>query len=435
MMKYKEALSYLNSFIDYESILSYNYGHSYSLENLNNLLSYLHEPQNNYLSIIITGTKGKGTIANILNSVISKSGVRTGLFTSPHLLCVRERIQFGNVLISKKEFSKYISLIKRVIIGKDVKRLTYFEVLAAAAFLFFSEKRVEIAILEVGLGGRLDAVNVVSNAVSVITPISYDHTHLLGKSLRKIAKEKCGIIKDNSFVITGPQKKEAFYVIERTVREKNAKLFCVSSDKEAERAEITLKGSIFKIKHNKLWLKLFLPLIGRHYIQNAITALKVLDVLNSSFKINIKTDSIKKGFSSVSIPGRFQIIEDCPMVVLDGAHNFLSALALRKTVEEVFKNKERALILGVSLDKDIEKIGRVLCPIANKVFFTKSSSSRAAEPEILANRLKGFCKEYYVCDAPKDALLFAKNMIGFDGVIIVTGSFYLVADVMRYEDI
>ncbi|MFH1645941.1 MAG: Mur ligase family protein, partial [Candidatus Omnitrophota bacterium] len=248
MMKYQEASSYLNSFIDYESILSYNYRHSYSLKNLHCLLSHLRNPQNNYLSIIVTGTKGKGSVANILSSVISRSGVRTGLFTSPHLLCIRERIKIDGVYISKKDFAKYVALIKSVIIRKSVKGLTYFEILTAVGFLAFKEKEVEIAVLEVGLGGRLDAVNTASNDISVITPISYDHTHLLGKSLRKIAKEKCGIIKNNSFVITAPQKREVLSVIKQVSDQKNARLFCVSVDKEVNKTRISLKGSSFSVK-------------------------------------------------------------------------------------------------------------------------------------------------------------------------------------------
>ncbi|MFH1644935.1 MAG: cyanophycin synthetase, partial [Candidatus Omnitrophota bacterium] len=191
------------------------------------------------------------------------------------------------------------------------------------------------------------------------------------------------------------------------------------------------KGSSFSVKYKGLCLNLFLSLVGEHYIQNAVTALKVLEVLDRNFSVNIKLDSIKKGFSSALIPGRFQIVGGHPKLVLDGAHNASSALMLRNTVKEVFRDKKIVLVLGISSDKDIKKIGEVLCPVAESVIFTKSSSSRAAEPRALVNKLKAFCKQYYVCDSPEDAIVFAKNMVGRDGVVVATGSFYLVADVMK----
>ena len=410
-MDYKQALGYLDSFINYEKFSNYNYKRAYSLTAIKRLLKLLGNPQDRYPSVIISGTKGKGSTAAMLTSILRASGIKTGLFISPHLVSITERIKIKDKLISQKEFRDTLSLIKKAIDKNRIKGLTFFEVLTAVCFLYFAKKKINIAVLEVGLGGRLDATNCASSCICAITPISYDHMHLLGNSLGKIAKEKSGIIKRGAFVVSAPQEAKVLKVIKEQARRKNAKLFIADKNTSCKNPKVSL--------------------IGAHQLINARCAIKIAELLKNKFGFNILEKNIQKGLAQVKFPGRFQIISKNPYVVLDGAQNKASAKALKNTFKEFFKKKKLILILGISSDKDIEAIGRELCPLAESVIFTKANSQRALEPAILAQKLSRFCKNYYVAYDSKDALKFAKNFTTKEGVILVTGSLFLVGEILK----
>lgn len=410
-MNYKQALGYLDSFTNYEKFSNYNYKKAYSLTAIKRLLKLLDNPQDKYPSVTISGTKGKGSTAAILNSILINSGIRTGLFISPHLVSITERIRIKNRFISKKEFADTLSLVKKVIDKNRIKGLTFFEVLTAACFLYFAKKKIDIAVLEVGLGGRLDATNCASSCICAITPVSYDHTHLLGNSLEKIAKEKSGIIKKDAFVVSSPQEAKVLKVIKEQARRKNAKLFIADKNTRCE----NLKPA----------------LIGKHQLINARCAIKIADLLKERFGFNITEKNKQKGLTQVRFPGRFQIISKKPYIVLDGAQNQASAKALKDTFIEFFRKKKLILVLGISSDKDIEAIGRELCPLAESVIFTKADSQRAFEPSVLAQKLRRFCKNYYVAYDSKDALKFAKSFAEKKDVIMITGSLFLVGEILK----
>ncbi|MFH1868547.1 MAG: folylpolyglutamate synthase/dihydrofolate synthase family protein [Candidatus Omnitrophota bacterium] len=431
-MDYKESLSYLDRFVNYERSSYYKYGKAYSLDNIRKLLSLLGNPQDGYFSIIVSGTKGKGSTATILSSILTAAGARTAKYSSPHLISVRERIQINEKPISRPEFQEAASLVRRATEKSGIKGLTYFEVLTTIAFLHFKNKNVDIAVLEVGLGGRLDATNTAPAKISVITPISLDHTHLLGDSLEKIALEKSGIIKEDSFVVSAPQHKQAAKVIREAVLQKRGKLFLVGKDLTYKNLNISFSGTSFDARTRfSLYKQLKVSLIGRHQCINTLTSLAVIEILNNNFAFEIKEPAIREALKHISFPGRFHMIRRRPYIILDGAQNKESALLLRETVERLFIDSKVTLILGISSDKDIEGIGSVICPIAERVIFTEASSERALSVPMLAQRLKRFSKSSYAAYDIEDAIRFARGFARKKDLILITGSLFLVGDALR----
>lgn len=431
-MDYRESLLYLDRFTNYEVSSHYNYRSAYSLEGIKRLLLLLDNPQDGYFSIIISGTKGKGSTACILSSILTKAGIKTARYSSPHLISVRERIRIGEETISRTEFSKTTSSVKKTIEKHKLKGLTYFEVLTAIAFLHFLKKRVDVAVLEVGLGGRLDATNVAPARISAITPISLDHTHLLGDSVETIASEKSAIIKDNSFTVSAPQLKVAEAVISSVAHRKKSKLFFVGKDITYKNLKVSSLGTSFDAKTPFLsYRNLRVALIGKHQAINTLTSLAIVEILNRYFHFFVKETDIRAALMHIKFPGRFQIISQRPYVILDGAQNKASAQSLRDTLKAVFGRSDIVLILGISSDKDIEGIGKVLCPLAEHLIFTKAASQRATPPSILARRLTGFCRSGYVTYDIEDAVAFSKEFAGKDDIIVITGSLFLVGDALK----
>lgn len=442
-MTYKQAIKYLNSFQNLEKQAFYNYNQAVKLKRFYKLCDIIGRPQDNFKSILIAGTKGKGSVCAILHSVLVEAGYRVGIYTSPHLLDLRERIKINKKPISKKEFSNLIEHVKESIkyaIPEDAplyKTLTFFEIITAVSLLYFSKRKVDFAVIEVGLGGRLDATNVVYPLVSGIASISYDHTNLLGKTLAKIAKEKAGIIKENSFVISAPQKKEAAFIIKKVSRKKNNKLFIVGEDVKYNCSSISLNGTTFDYKGiygNYKDIKL--SLIGAHQAQNGAVALGILEILKNDFYFFVSKKSILKGFKKVNWPGRFEVLRKKPYIIVDGAHNRDSAEALKNTLIDVMGRKKiDSLILGCSSDKDIKGIGSVLCPLAKNVIFTSSTSPRATGAAVLSKLLYKNCNKSFVAQNPKEAVLIAQNLTPPNGVILATGSLFLVGDIMKIQNL
>jgi dihydrofolate synthase / folylpolyglutamate synthase len=262
-MNFAQSLHYLDTLVNYEKFSDYNYGRAYKLSRIKRLLCLLGSPQRRFPAVTVVGTKGKGSTACMLGSILNAAGIKTGIFISPHLISVRERIRVGTRCISEKAFACGISKIKDIARTQGISRLTYFEAVVLAAFLYFLREKIEIAVLEAGLGGRLDAVNTAISPISVITPISYDHTHLLGNSLREIAKEKCGIIHDNSCVVSAKQPKEALDVIKDVTRKKNACLYILGKDITPGNVKTSLSGTDFSLKTRyNHYKRLHTPLIG-----------------------------------------------------------------------------------------------------------------------------------------------------------------------------
>jgi dihydrofolate synthase/folylpolyglutamate synthase len=433
LIKNKSAYSsYLSKFINYEQLPGYNYKRAYKLQRVRRLLSLLDNPQTKFSCVIISGTKGKGSTAALLGSILDSAGIKTGVYTSPHLVSLRERIRIGNRLISDKEFVKSLSFIRRKTEESGLRGLTFFEILTAACFLHFASKRVKLAVLEVGLGGRLDATNTAQPLVCGITPISYDHAHLLGKTIKKISKEKCGIIKRGCFVISAPQLKEARRVITRACLKNKARLLLVGEDITCKNIKISRRGVSFDARTPYgVYRGLNTPLIGRHQAINAITAIGMAELLKHEFGFDIRKEDIRGGLKKGRCHGRFHIASKKPYIVLDGAQNRVSAESLRETVHSVFSGRRIFLLLGISSDKDIGKIGRILCPLAGSVIFTRANSPRATHPHILAQKLGKFCKSHYVARDIDDAITFAKGFAKKEDTILIAGSLFLVGDAMK----
>lgn len=438
-MNYIQALKYLNSFQNLEEKTSYNYRKVYNLERVYKLCDIIGRPQDDFKSILVSGTNGKGSVCAILDSALVKLGYKIGLYTSPHLLDLRERIKVNGTAITKREFSELINRIKDSIKyanAKDIpiyKNLTFFEILTAVSFLYFSKKKVDSAIIEVGLGGRLDATNVVYPLVSVITSISHDHTHLLGKSLAKIAKEKAGAIKENSFAISTLQKRKAMDVIKDIARKKNSKLFIIGKDIKYKCTRINFYETVFDyqgIYENYKNMKL--SLIGRHQAENGAISLAILEILKRHFYFPMDKLRIRKGFKKVNWPGRFDILRKNPYLITDGAHNKDSAKILKQTLLELIGNRQiDFLIIGFSADKDIKGIGSILCPLAKNVIFIKSYSQRAASPKLLSNLLSKNCNNSFIAKNAESALSTARRLTPKNGIILITGSLFLIGDIMK----
>lgn len=439
MLSYKEALDYLNSLINYEKKPDVPYtGRSFNLERMRSILSNLGNPHQSLKCVHIAGTKGKGSTAAMIASMLKAGGYRVGLYTSPHLISPRERIRIGSHLISEEEFASLISRIKEVI-EKSSHRgnfsvPTFFEVYTSLAFTYFNHKKVDIAVIEVGLGGRLDATNVIEPLVGVITPISLDHTNILGKSITSIAREKAGIIKPGSRIITSPQRKSVFSLLQKACEEKNATLYRVGEDITFKVTKATSCYYKFSIQGmNSSYPDLLLPLVGEHQLWNATTAVGTIELLaNSGFPIF--PQEIEEGLRKVKWRGRIQILERNPTVLVDCAHNSASARHLARFLEKFFvdKGKKLTLILAVLKNKDIEGIGKALCPLTHRVIITRANSPRALPPGEILARIKMYCPfEPVIEDNVKRALERAKEMIEARGdIICVTGSIYIVGEVL-----
>lgn len=429
MLTYKDALDYIYSFTDYEKKSSYRYApETFDLARVEKLLVSLNNPHQRFKSIHIAGTKGKGSVAAMSESILRAAGYRTGLYTSPHLHTFRERIQVNGRLIPQETVASLTEQLQPLV--SQVEGLTTFEIITALGFLYFVERRVEFAVLEVGMGGRLDATNVVNSLVDIITSLSYDHTHILGETLPLIAREKAGIIKSKALVVSAPQVPEAMAVIEEVCREKDAELTVIGRDWTWEVGEADLEGQWFRVTTNELRVtsyELWIPLLGRHQLINATVVVAAIEKLRQR-GINISEASVREGLRQVRWPGRLEILGRRPLVVADCAHNADSAGKLKAALEELFTYRHLILIFGASTDKDIEGMMRELFPLAHQVIVTQARHARATDSCVLQQKALTLRWEVMVSDSVDGALSLALETAGPQDLICVTGSIFVVAE-------
>jgi dihydrofolate synthase/folylpolyglutamate synthase len=417
-MLYPQVISYLESFINFEKVTSYRYKRSLKLERIKKFLGLLGNPQDNFKCIHVAGTKGKGSTSAFIAYILKEAGYKVGLYTSPHLADLRERIR----ILPGKEKTEFEGMIPRFALKRLVERvkprieeynrksrygpLTFFEVYTALALVYFKENKVDFAVLETGLGGRLDATNAVNAIISVITPISYEHMDKLGRSLKSIAGEKAGIIKNKgSIVVSAPQEKEAKDIIRARCKFFQAKLYKVNRSKN------------LKIR-----------LIGKHQLMNATVAESVIKALNI-YGIEIGIDSIRRGLFNTIWPGRCEILSRDPYVIIDGAQNIASARALKETIKDNFsarRYKKLILVLGISSDKDIRGICSELHDLADKIILTKAQSIRAADPKVLAGYFKD--KEKYITNGVSQAKILSMRLAAKEDLILVAGSLFVIGE-------
>ncbi len=445
-LTYKEALDYIYSFTDYEKRSDYRYApEHFDLGRVERLTALLDNPQQRFKAIHIAGTKGKGSTAAMIASILQAAGYKTGLYTSPHLHTFRERIRLDGQLISEEAVADLTERLQPLV--SQVEDLTTFEIITALAFLHFAKEGAELAVLEVGMGGRLDATNIVTPLVAVITSLSYDHTPYLGSTLPLIAREKAGIIKDGAVVVSAPQSPEAMAVIEETCQERGALLFRVGEQWTWQGEETNLEGQSFTVhlnnpttqppnhptrydflsresRRHRYWM----PLLGEHQLANATVAVAVAELL-PGLGVHISEEAIAQGLRQVRWPGRLEVLSRAPFLVVDGAHNADSAHKLAVALRKYFQYERLILIFGASLDKDIDGMLRELLPLADRVIVTQAQHPRATEVQSLREALLAQgCRplsSHNVTEALDGALRLAQEQ----DLICATGSLFVVAEV------
>jgi dihydrofolate synthase/folylpolyglutamate synthase len=436
-MTYPEAVAYLESLIDYERTpAGAAAARLWNLDRMRTMLRAVGDPHLALRCLHIAGTKGKGSTAAIAASILNAAGHHTGLYTSPHLVSFRERIRTNGEMIPEAEVVRLVSEAKPLVESLSESPTgppSFFEVYTLMGLLHFAQQRVEIAVIETGLGGRLDATNVVQPLASGITRIGLDHTVELGETLTQIAWEKAGIIKPGISVVSAPQFPEVTEVLEAACLERSAQLLMVgahgprviaSRAEKADRQVFTIQGL------DRVYRDLACPLLGEHQAENAAVAVALVE-LASRQGTEVGEDAVRRGVKSVRWPGRFQMVSKRPAVVLDGAHDEVGARALAKTVQTIFPGRRVVLVLGVGRDKDADAIVRELCPLADRVIATASSSPRALDADEL-QRVAFHRSDHTSAYAPvslaiREALSDAKR----DDVVLITGSLYVVGEAMR----
>ncbi len=420
-MNYIEALNY----IDNLSAL----GSRLDLSRIREILKRLGDPQDRLKIIHVAGTNGKGSVSSMLTQILIEAGYRTALYTSPHLERYNERYKINDKEISNEEFAEYIERIKfqaDEMNKEPIGRPTVFEQLTAAAYLYFAEQNVDYAVIEVGLGGRFDATNVVKKPVlSVITSISLDHTEFLGNTIESIAFEKGGIIKEGCPVVLYRQDKRVYDVINKLCIERNAKLYYNAvSEIRTEKSDIngttiSIKNDIFDIKN------IFLPLIGQYQLKNCETAVLAAVVLRK-YGINISDENILKGIADTKWNGRMEVCSKNPLTIIDGAHNADGVYMLAESVKKYFTGRRIVLLMGVLGDKEYDKMASEIVPLVDTAVITEPDSDRALSAEGFKNVVSRYCDKVYSIGNIKEAYEFALSLTGKDDVLLCAGSLYLI---------
>lgn len=425
---YQEALDFLYRFVDFSLTRNFRYAaDKFDLGRMAAFLALLDNPHQRYPVIHIAGTKGKGSTSALAASALQAAGYRVGLYTSPHLQQFTERIQVNRQPISPGELVELVEMIKPLV--SQVEKITTFELTTALGFLYFARKNVDVGVIEVGLGGRLDATNVVAPLVSVITSLSLDHVGVLGDTLAKIAYEKAGIIKPGRPVVLAPQLDEARAVIRTIAAERGCRLVEVGEDALFSMGRHSLDGQDFQVSwKGSAPLPLRIPLLGAHQVENGATAYAALQIAVEA-GLKIPDQAIQEGFRRVSWPGRFEILRHTPLLVVDSAHNRDSARRLRQTLDDYFPGKPVVLIIGASEDKDVSGIMAELLPRASRVIATRSIHPRAADPQILVElAVQAGCPAAVVVPV-EQAVSNALAQAGPDAVILAAGSLFIAAAV------
>ncbi|PIV28806.1 MAG: bifunctional folylpolyglutamate synthase/dihydrofolate synthase [Anaerolineae bacterium CG03_land_8_20_14_0_80_58_20] len=424
---YNLALDYLYSFVDYSLKHASELAKAdFSLDRMFALMDALGEPQNAYPIIHVAGTKGKGSTSALCASALQAAGYKVGLYTSPHLADYCERIQIDASPLAHGQLVALVDEVRPAV--ARVPKLTTFEITTAIGFLAFARAGVDAAVVEVGLGGRLDATNVATPRVSVITSLSMDHTAVLGGTLAKIAGEKAGIIKEGVPVVSAPQKEEALKVLLRVAREKGASLTLVGRDVKFAFVSSSLDGQHFIIHNSEFRIMNYeIPLLGQHQMINAATAYAALQASG----LAVSDESIQKGFSQVKWPARFEVARREPPVIFDSAHNDDSFARLRETLETYFPGRPVYLIFGASEDKNIPGMFREMKPKIRKLIATRADHPRALEVE----KILGLADQAQVKNEAavpvSAALARALELSAKDGSIVLSaGSMFVTAEVM-----
>ncbi len=422
----------------------------FDLAHMRVLLAALHHPERSFPSVLIAGTNGKGSTAATLASILQSSGLKTGLYTSPHLMRINERIRINGREVSDDDFASLHANVDR-----EAQQLveqsqlpwhpSFFEMMTAIAFAYFARERVEIAVLEVGMGGRLDATNVVDPRVSVITDISLDHQKFLGNTVGEIAREKVGILRAGGVTVTLPQQPEANDVIGNTILDLGAvgvsavqyvpPVSPASSHYLAAGSEQTGENFIYRYPLQVMGKQIVVEtrLVGRHQLRNVALAIAAADELSKQGFTGITAETVEQGIRQTHWPGRFQVLpprRGWPEIVLDVAHNPAGAWALRAALSERDDDRPLIFVFGAMRDKAISEMTEILFPVSEKVFATRPENPRSATPEEIQQAASRTGAEIEAVAEVGSALRRAREAAGPKGILVVTGSIYLVGEAM-----
>jgi dihydrofolate synthase/folylpolyglutamate synthase len=437
--------------------------HKFDLAHMRALLSALEHPETKFRSVLIAGTNGKGSTAATLASILQAAGLRTGLYTSPHLVRINERIRISGDQIPDDKFALLHDVVERsaerlIEDGELPWHPSFFEMLTAIAFEHFATSKVDIAVLEVGMGGRLDATNVVDPLLSVITDISLDHQKFLGNTIAEIAREKAGIIRRNGTLVTLPQSPEANNAIGHAALEADATAISAvpymppvspasppllqsrastqATSAAGSAAKLTAAASapVSRYPLQVLGKEIVVetPLIGRHQVRNVALAIAAAEQISKIFPIT--AESIERGIRESRWPGRFQVLpasNEQPEIVFDVAHNPAGAWALRSTLSSLYEDRRLIFVFGAMRDKAVAEIAEILFPLAERIIATRADNPRSATPdEIREAAVRSHAEIDAAPDVPS-ALTTARTLVGSDGIVVVTGSIYIVGEAMQ----
>jgi dihydrofolate synthase/folylpolyglutamate synthase len=435
-LTFEDAFNYLSTFINYERqpLVPYTRD-TFNLEEFDRFLNRLDRPHEQLKTVVIAGTKGKGSTAAMIASMVQASGLKAGLYTSPHLCSIRERIRVNGDLITEEDFASLVAELQPHLEAAGMAGVrsfrTFFEILTTMALLHFRRLGVDLAVLEVGLGGRLDATNVATPLVSVITSISFDHVEVLGDTIPKIAREKAGIIKMHGLAVVAPQRPEALAVIRDVCMARDSRLVEVARELRWQLRHYGWEGSVVDLESTRrTYPKIEVPLAGPHQLLNAATAIATAEQLEAQ-GLPISEDGIRQGMKRVQWEGRLETVSRQPWIVLDGAHNRDSARCLREALATCFPYQRLILVLGISANKNLEGIIEELTPLAAVTVATRAMVPRAAPPQQVADLAAKWCSRIFVEEDTQTALGRAIVETRRDDLLLVTGSLYLVGDAKR----
>ncbi len=425
-MNYEQCLKYLETI--------QNLGIKFGLDNVRTILSSFGDPHKKLTSVLVAGTNGKGSVCAILTRILSLHGFKTGLFTSPHLVKPEERIRIGDRMIHAQTFSRIVSVLKERIEELIASKVllsppTYFEFMTCMALLHFKEQKVDMAVLEVGMGGRFDATNVVDRCLSVITTISGEHQKYLGESLSQIAFEKAGIVKTGIPVVCGVEKGEAYEAIKKRAEELKAPFIGVFDKQECFSLTKSGQGYSFRYQKDKESYIFSPSLQGKHQGKNAAVAITACDQLSRLWK-RLDKKKIVEGIETTRWDGRLELFSRNPLVFLDGAHNVEGAQALKEFVEECLPSPP-VLVFAVMQDKEIAKIADIIFPLAKQVILTRFPFFKGASPDEIESKTRKFRSRMIKEPDPRKALGMALRSAGPDGCVLAAGSLFLIGEIKK----
>ncbi len=397
----------------------------FGLENISRLLQALGDPHLDLKVIHVGGTNGKGSVSAMMAAVLREEGYRVGLYTSPHLVSFTERIQINGIEIGWEEVVRLTDLLRRRVAEEDIPpHFTFFDFTTALALYYFAQQKVDVAILEVGLGGRLDSTNIVNPLLTVITNVDRDHCQILGEGIEDIAREKAGIVKHGVPLISGATKPQVIRILEAACQEKGAPLRLAGRDfkgKKISRGMLEFQGRRWQVADIRLGAA------GSYQVANAAVALGALEAFEEQgYRIGKK--SIYKGLAAVRWPGRLELVQESPQILLDGAHNPAAAKALKVCLQEEFDYRHLYMVMGIMKDKELAVIVTELAPLADVLIATRPHNPRATSPQEIAEIAQNYCPEVMVIEDVSEGVEYLQAMAQQDDLIVVTGSLFTVGE-------